>query len=327
MKKTKIKEKKWQLLRVRTREERLDLSEKDFLSVGMGAFRGQKSPEEVILPASVSAIKHRAFAGCGHLFRVEVLSQSPFGLSSSVFAGCDRLHEFANSEMLSAVGDRAFYNCRTLERIQFGDNLKKIGMEAFRSCRALKEVEIPASVVQFGNRAFSDCTELERISLQDGIERLGEGAFQGCISLAEIDLPQSLREIAPSVFRDCSALRALIIPGSVKRIRSHAFCGCSRLTEVRLADGVEQIGAGAFANARDLREVYLPHTVKRLGFGAFGFGKRPEGEKIRVYVDNEYMIRRLKWQLFLCGSASCVTLIMNGTSLAERKRARRRERL
>ena len=76
MKKTKIKEKKWQLLRVRTREERLDLSEKDFLSVGMGAFRGQKSPEEVILPASVSAIKHRAFAGCGHLFRVEVLSQT-----------------------------------------------------------------------------------------------------------------------------------------------------------------------------------------------------------------------------------------------------------
>ncbi|MBE6554220.1 MAG: leucine-rich repeat domain-containing protein [Ruminococcaceae bacterium] len=327
MKMTKMKEKKWQLLRVRTRDEVLDLSDKDFLTVGKGAFRAQRSLEELILPPSVSVVKRCAFVGCRHLKQVEFRAERPFGLSTSVFSGCDRLHEIVNSEMLSQVGDRAFLRCRTLEQIRFGNDLKRIGAEAFRSCRALKEVEIPSCVSQIGKDAFADCTELCRLSVGEGIEVLGEGAFRGCISLASIELPVTLREISARAFLGCSALREVSLPCGVEKIRRRAFYGCSRLERVRLELGVARIGAGAFAHARELREVYLPHTVKRLGFGAFGLGKRADGEKIRLFVDNEYMIRRMKWQLLLCGSRSCVELVMNGETLADRKRARHRESL
>ena len=43
-----------------------------------------------------------------------------------------------------------------------------------------------------------------------------------------------------------------------------------------------------------------------------------------MYVDNEYMCRRLRLRLFLCGSVGRVQVVQIGKTIDERKRERRR---
>ena len=117
----------------------------------------------------------------------------------------------------------------------------------------------------------------------------------------------------------------LTVPSQVSKIGKRAFLDCARLQSVELENGVERIGAKAFAKTPRLREVTVPHSLKRLGFGAFGLGR--SREKTVMYVDNEYMRRRMKQQLFLCGSLGRVRIELVGKSIEERKRERHRTEL
>ena len=93
--------------------------------------------------------------------------------------------------------------------------------------------------------------------------------------------------------------------------------------------GLTRIGRGAFRDTPSLTDVYLPHSVKRMGFGAFGFGrlKGTKREKVKLHVDTEYMLRRAKRLLFFCGSYGRVEVILDGKTIEERKRERRRSTL
>ena len=127
------------------------------------------------------------------------------------------------------------------------------------------------------------------------------------------------------VLQNCSALEEISLHGEIKSVGRRAFYGCSRLERVTMELGVVSIGAGAFADTPRLREVTVPHSLKKLGWGAFGLGRSKE--KITLYVDNEYMLRRMKSKLFWCGSAGRVQVILQGMTLEERKKARRRKDL
>ena len=96
---------------------------------------------------------------------------------------------------------------------------------------------------------------------------------------------------------------------------------------MELGLGTARIGAFAFADTPRLREVEIPRTVTRLGFGAFGLGARPDDEKIVLRVENEYMRRRMKRLLLLCGSNRCARVELVGKSIEERKRERHRTEL
>jgi hypothetical protein len=89
--------------------------------------------------------------------------------------------------------------------------------------------------------------------------------------------------------------------------------------------GVSAVGAFALANNENLESVTVPHSLSKLGFGAFGLGRREK--KTVIYVDNEYMCRRMKRLLFWCGSAGRAIVCMQGKTIEERKRERRRTSL
>ena len=126
----------------------------------------------------------------------------------------------------------------------------------------------------------------------------------------------------PGMLSDESPMSAF---RSIKRIGSRAFYRCARLEEVTVEAGAETIGALAFAGAYRLGSVTLPRTVKRLGFGAFGLGFTRE--KLRIYVDSEFMKRRITMQLRLCLSFGRAEVVVTGKSIEERKRERRRSEL
>ncbi len=320
--KQEVRIKNWQLVRVTGKEEILDLRDQSFVTVGKRAFLGKSRMECVMLPEGVSAVKTEAFRACKRLKQVSFPAENNIGLSSSAFEGCGRLQILENSERLSQIGARAFLRCRSLQNPSFGRELCRIGDEAFSRCLSLTEVTLPATLKTVGKNAFAGCTELSHVKTEDGLESLSKGIFRGCISLTEIDLASTLKELPNDSFRDCSAFTSITVPSQIERVGKRVFMGCTRLSEVTMELGVKQIGARAFTKTPRLESVVVPHSLERIGFGAFGLGFSKK--KVLLYVDNEYMCRRLRLRLFLCGSVGRVQVVQIGKTIDERKRERRR---
>lgn len=319
-----VKIKQWQLIRYSSKKEVVDLSEQAFLSIGKRAFWRRRRLEKLVLPAGVSAIKTEAFYGCKRLKSVVLSDDCNVGIAASAFRNCARLSEITHFESVTSIGKNAFTGCQRLGELALGEDLKSIGETAFRGCTSLETVRLPQSVQTLGKGAFRDCTELTTVALDASM--LAPELFRGCISLYEFELSPLVSEIPRGCFHGCSALERVVIPSTVKRLKGGSFADCSRLAEVEMELGVETVGSFAFVNANRLARVVLPHSVKRLGFGAFGLG-RSRGEKIEITVDNEYMLKRIRRQLFLCGSAGRASVTFEGKTIEERRRERRRTTL
>jgi len=328
--KTDIKVKNWQLRKVKCTDASVDLSQKEFVAVEKRAFsnRGnRKYTEQVILPKGVSVLKAEAFSACTRLKQITLPADNNVGISGGVFQNCCRLRTVNNSGVIQSIGARAFLHCDMLQEIELGSDLRRIGEEAFRGCRSLRRIDLPPSLREIGKGAFRDCTELEFFSASEDLPQLAPELFRDCISLREVTLSKAVQVVPSRAFEGCSALREVAIPSNVQTIETRAFADCRRLKKVTMELGVQRIGAKAFLGAEQLQEVVVPHTLKKLGRGAFGLGKRKDGEKITVCVENEYMVRRMKRLLFWCGSGGCTTVKLVGKSIEERKRERRRSDL
>ena len=324
--KSALKIKKWQLIRARGFEGRVILPEGDFVAIGKRAFAGKQNRylESVYLPESVSVIKAEAFAECKNLRTVILSANNSVGISQGVFAGCTRLREIANSERMHSIGANAFVGCASLQRIDFGKDLRRIGDGAFSGCSSLRSVTLPSGLCEVGEGAFADCQELAFYTAPDTLSMLSSKMFRDCVSLREVVIPAAVTVVPWGMFMGCISLREVQIPANVQEIAAYAFQNCRQLHTVRMELGIKEIGAHAFDDTPALREVFIPHSLKKLGFGAFGIGKRKDGEKITVCVENEYMVRRMKRLLFWCGSAKCTEVKLVGKSIEERKRDRRR---
>lgn len=324
--KTTFKIKKWQLLKAHGLEGEITLPKGYFVAVGARALTGKHNPylESVTIPEGVSVIKAEAFAGAKNLRTVILPAAGGIGLSQGVFAGCTRLREVANSEHIQSVGDKAFAGCTSLQRIDLGKDLRRIGDGAFSNCRALTSVALPSGLCEIGDGAFDGCQELAFYTVPDTLSQLSEEMFLDCVSLCEAIIPAAVTVIPYRAFSGCLSLRKLNIPANVQVVENGAFENCRALHTVKMELGVTKIGARAFDHCPSLREVFVPHSLKKLGRGVFGTGKKKDGEKITVCVENEYMVRRMKRLLFWCGSAKCTTVKLVGKSIEERKRERRR---
>lgn len=321
-----LKIKNWQLLKVRGTEGKATLPAGNFVAIGARSFVGKQNAylESVSVPEGVSVIKSEAFAGSKNLRTVILSAKGNIGLSQGVFKGCTRLREVVNSENINSIGALAFSNCTALQGITFGKDLHRIGEGAFANCRSLTSVALPSGLRDVGKEAFAGCKELAFYEASDSLFTLSQGMFRDCVSLREVVIPANVSVIPRGAFEGCVSLREVNIPANVGEIEARVFKNCRKLHTVRMELGVTKIGAHAFDNIPALREVFVPHSLKKLGFGAFGTGKRKDGEKITVCVENEYMVRRMKSLLFWCGSANCTTVKLIGKSIEERKRDRRR---
>lgn len=321
-----LKIKNWQLLKARGLEGKVTLSKGEFVAIGARAFSGKHNRyiESVTVPEGVTVIKAEAFEECKNLRTVILPTDGNIGLSQGVFAGCTRLREVANSERINSIGANAFAGCDSLQRIEFGKDLHRIGEGAFSGCRSLAAVSFPSGIREIGEGAFAECQELAFYTAPDTLSTLSSEMFRDCVSLREVVIPAAVTVIPWGAFMGCISLREVKIPANVQTIEARAFENCRRLHTVKMELGIKELGAHVFVNTPALREVYVPHSLKKLGRGAFGRGKRKDGEVITVCVENEYMVRRMKRLLFWCGSAKCTDVKLVGKSIEERKRERRR---
>lgn len=253
--------------------------------------------EEIILPPSVSTLKHSAFRGRKKLKKINI-PNSVKEIPNGIFNGCESLEELYIPASVSNIGRNAFprYYIHTADKCILNDRnyvikcalnsikvdpdnntyrssngmlLSKDGTKLLFIPSAIPEdgFKIPDSVTQICEGAVQNNFTLREITIHEGVTIVEECTFSDCYNLETVIFPTKLEQIGAYAFSDCAKLTSIVWPKELKRIGDSAFIGCG-LNDIVLPDTIEHVGSEAFAKVT-VQKVTLPKSVRTVGSGAF----------------------------------------------------------
>lgn len=184
--------------------------------IASGAFKGNTTITEVILPASICGVDSGSFADCTSLERVTVEGDKKVVkvvFLSHCFENCPKLTDVRFHEKVVCM-DYCFSGTpwlasRTEEFVIQGQSLLAYNGEG-------GDVVIPAEVAFISGTAFAGNTTIRSITAPDtGVNMsVGNEAFRGCTALETVDLP-FLVNIGANPFAGCTALKTVYLPESL----------------------------------------------------------------------------------------------------------------
>ena len=189
------------------------------------------------IPASVTSIGFRSFAGCKELETITVDKQNKKYDSRE---NCSAIIEKAgltigrlvvgckNSTIpgtIGFIGDYAFYGSG-LVSIDIPNTVTAIGKSAFYGCSALVSITLPEGITAINEHTFQDCNSLLHLSIPSGVTSISIYAFNGCTSLTSIDIPGSVTSIGMYAFANCKSLTSVMLPNTISTIDERTFCSC-----------------------------------------------------------------------------------------------------
>ena len=176
----------------------------------------------------------------------------------------ESIKEVQIEDVVTSIGNYAFYNCSSLTGVTIPAGVTSIGICAFSFSKSLTSVTIPEGVTDIGESAFSYCSGLTSVTIPKGVSSIKSNTYTGCSSLMNVTIPNSVIRIESSAFKDCSSLTDVTIPDSVTSIDSFAFSGCSSLTSVTIPDSVTSIASHVFTECTSLTTVTIPVSITRI---------------------------------------------------------------
>ena len=194
----------------------------------------------------------------------------------NAFASACGVTEYTIPNIVTTIGDYAFFYCESLTSITIPNNVTTIGDYAFYRCSSLVDVTIPDSVTTIGDWAFSSCLNLTSVTLSDSVTTIEDYAFSSCEQLVNITMGNSVMSIGERAFSNCTSLISIVIPDSVTTIDEEAFSGCVNIEEFKGKSAADN-GCSlivdntliAFAPACNATEYNIPNGVTRIGNYAF----------------------------------------------------------
>lgn len=218
----------------------------DVVSVGEGAFNGNKQVKSVSLPDNLQVISRQSFDTCTKL--AEINLENVVGIAPNAFANCSSL----KSELLLSQGGHvveiapeAFINCIGLTSVRIGtpgvsracmfydydyatETYGENGFGLFKRCWSLENVEIYGFLYwdngysnhvseEFNysilpSQTFALCSKLKNVTIPM-LERIMERAFWGCTSLTEFTMPATMKLIESEAFLECNNLKTIFFEG------------------------------------------------------------------------------------------------------------------
>ena len=202
---------------------------------------------ELVIPNSIDTVLPYSFAGMDCITSVTIHSNVKY-IGTSAFSGL-KCPITNNSQVMTYIGDEAFWYCDHIVYFQFPATLQHIGNSAFYQCSELQSVDLPNSVTYVGASAFSGCTHLVYVRMSDAVSIIKEQTFNGCSLLDTVVLGTNVDSIEYNAFNGCYQLKSINLPTSLKKIKNQAFYGCSSLHEVTIPESVQAIESRAFYSA------------------------------------------------------------------------------
>ena len=214
------------------------------------AFEYAGGVTEVVIPATITEVGERAFAGCPDLKTVTF------------------------SEGVEVIGREAFRDCAALRTVTLPESLTEIKENAFYNCTYLSMGCMDISALKIGAKAFSGATLQELVLSADGYvsQRYDDWGvytpWDGAI-VKKITIKEGVTTIPDYAFEYCEGVTEVVLPSTVTAIGVNAFYNSSTLKTVTINEGVEVIGACAFKECENLKTVNIPSTVTTIDTDAF----------------------------------------------------------
>lgn len=229
--------------------------------------------ESVSIPAHLTSIPRRAFAGNPNLTSVEIPA-SVASINSSAFTECTALTAYtvaAENQSYKSVDGVLFTRDGTAlldypaakpgSAYAVPSGVTEIKDYAFWACSQLTYLGLPEGLTTIGEYAFYSCTGLTSLQLPHGVTTLGGSAFRACTALAEIDLSDTLESLGFFAFECCNSLRSLTLPATLTSMGHYAFNACQNLEKVTFYPALTQIPEGAFYSCDALSEIHYVGTI------------------------------------------------------------------
>lgn len=191
--------------------------------IGISAFDGCSSLQELVLPETVTEVLQGAFANEGALVKADMSRTASLKKwDKESFKGDTALAEviLPTAGGITAIPDGAFAGCTTLT----GENLK-----------------IPKNIVTITANAFKE-SGLKKLYIPNQVTMIGASAFEACKNLEDVHISNNISIISQSTFKNCEKLEKIEIPVKVEKIGTNAFYG-SGLKDVYIF-GDPEIGGG-----------------------------------------------------------------------------------
>ena len=255
-------------------------------AVSSGAFYGNKTVEEIHLPATVKTLPPFALAACPKLTVLTVDGENPvFRSEGNCILEGEVLRFGCRASVIPAsaaeIGAYAFYGCDGLEEIEIPGTVRKINEYAFAFCDGMKQVSFAEGLEEIGENAFYYCTALAAISLPSSVSAIGTGAFSATVSVKEITAAPGgayqangnclIRTDGGILVAGC---RESVIPkdGSVKEIGREAFYGCVYLKDITIPASVCVIRKDAFSACYGLETAFFEKDGWQVSGNGSGYG-------------------------------------------------------
>lgn len=211
--------------------------------IGISAFDGCSSLQELVLPETVTEVLQGAFANEGALVKADMSRAASLKKwDKESFKGDTALAEVVlpTAGGITAIPDGAFAGCTSLT----GENLK-----------------IPKNIVTITANAFKE-SGLKKLYIPNQVTTIGASAFEACKNLEDVHISNNISIISQSTFKNCEKLEKIEIPVKVEKIGTNAFYG-SGLKDVYIF-GDPEIGGGitnTYAGMKNQLSVFEKEVV------------------------------------------------------------------
>ena len=139
----------------------LDMRLADCSTLPAEGLRNSYSLQTLILPEGLTTIDYMAVADCKYLTTIDI----PAGverIADGAFENCRSLNtiHFLGTEVLTHIGNWAFYQCHELRNLTIPEGVTSIGLAAFYGCTYLQDLVLPASLENIEDNGFALCGKL-----------------------------------------------------------------------------------------------------------------------------------------------------------------------
>lgn len=172
--------------------------------IGISAFDGCSSLQELVLPETVTEVLQGAFANEGALVKADMSRTASLKKwDKESFKGDTALAEVVlpTAGGITAIPDGAFAGCTSLtgENLKIPKNIVTITANAFKES-GLKKLYIPNQVTTIGTSAFEACKNLEDVHISNNISIISQSTFKNCEKLEKIEIPVKVDQIGTNAF-------------------------------------------------------------------------------------------------------------------------------
>ena len=241
--------------------------------IASGAFSGNDSIKELIIPETVTEIAEGAFKNMKRLEKITVPFIGKNAEADAFYKESESGHDKSvdlQRTFAYFFGTEAYDGGAKMVS-DFGDG----NATTYYVSPYLKEVTITCSAedreaYSIPMYAFKDVTVINTVNLVGNIDAIGSNAFNGCHALAKINIPKSVENIYSYAFANTANLNEgfSIENGSIlKKIDKNAF-ETSKIASLVLPATVTEIGAMAFKDS-NIKEITLSRDLTLIGAYAF----------------------------------------------------------